>query len=461
MIPPALQYKIGQLSNFSRERISIQPNGSTTVGAGQKIIIDLPYSTLVDLESLSLEFNGQTTGPANSAQTLTKLFFPRNIASLIETLEVKFNNQTVQQINNYGLIYNKLNDLTINQDAIVKMNALGTNADPSYRINAAVDDGVITYQRGYNVAQPNDDLATRIDSRKFAIRSFLGILGSGSTTCIDTGMVGLVSIHITLNNGSCLMYGAPGAGAFNVAPTFTLSDITCKLTRYQMNNQYYEAISSSLNSGSPYEIAFENYEFFQSSATTNFNTSVRFTTASKSLKYLMGGFLLANRDTVGQVIASNPQDTVSFSGSKQYLQVDNFNNSRYFYTSLKGVDKSFFKVGSTQLPSTPSDDLDRYTNACELFNIDNDFSTSHHPAIMAVEYFNNGFGVDILNLNYSRETGGVYMMSGLDTLDLPVSIVWNTTQKAGYTDATNLIPFVVAVSDKKVQIYAGQQIRVM
>jgi hypothetical protein len=103
MIPQALQFKIGEILNFSRETIEIQPNGSSSVKSGQKIIIDLPYSTLVDLESLRLEFVGQTSGNTDNALINEQVFFPRNIASIIEQLEVKFNNITVQSINNYGL----------------------------------------------------------------------------------------------------------------------------------------------------------------------------------------------------------------------------------------------------------------------------------------------------------------------------------------------------------------------
>jgi hypothetical protein len=52
-------------------------------------------------------------------------------------------------------------------------------------------------------------------------------------------------------------------------------------------------------------------------------------------------------------------------------------------------------------------------------------------------------------------------MSGLDTLDLPLSITYHSTQKAGFTDATAKIPYVVTCSDSVVQIYQGQQIKLL
>ncbi len=61
---------------------------------------------------------------------MSNTFFPRNTQSLIETLEIKNRGQTRQLINNYGYIYNILNDFTTGADATNK-NRIGQNADPS------------------------------------------------------------------------------------------------------------------------------------------------------------------------------------------------------------------------------------------------------------------------------------------------------------------------------------------
>jgi hypothetical protein len=45
--------------------------------------------------------NGVATGPTGYCQSL---FFPKNTASLIETMEIKVGGQTRQLINNYGYI---------------------------------------------------------------------------------------------------------------------------------------------------------------------------------------------------------------------------------------------------------------------------------------------------------------------------------------------------------------------
>jgi hypothetical protein len=58
-----------------------------------------------------IQHNGSAgvLGPAGYCQSR---FFPRNTQSCIETMEIKIEGQTRQLINNYGYIYNILNDYT-------------------------------------------------------------------------------------------------------------------------------------------------------------------------------------------------------------------------------------------------------------------------------------------------------------------------------------------------------------
>ena len=134
-LPQGLLYRYKKISNISRQNMKFPPNnGQGEVWAGQKIIVTLPQNALVDLSTFTMDFKGYTqhngttsVGPLGYCQSR---FFPRNTQSLIETLEIKIGGQTRQLINNYGYIYNILNDYTTGTDATNK-NRIGQNADPS------------------------------------------------------------------------------------------------------------------------------------------------------------------------------------------------------------------------------------------------------------------------------------------------------------------------------------------
>jgi hypothetical protein len=117
--------------------MSIPPNnGQGDVWAGgQKIIVTLSQNVLIDLSTFSMNYKGYTKhngsngvlGPTGYFQSR---FFPRDNASLIETLEIKVAGQTRSLVNTYGYIHNILNDFTVGTDATNK-NRIGQNADPS------------------------------------------------------------------------------------------------------------------------------------------------------------------------------------------------------------------------------------------------------------------------------------------------------------------------------------------
>ena len=106
-IPSGMLYRVKSLSGISKQTLKLVPlSGQTTVTNGQKIIVALPPSSLVDLSTFELNFRGYTQHGGNGSAWATtagtatnvpnfvnKRYFPRNIASLIENLEIKINGQ--------------------------------------------------------------------------------------------------------------------------------------------------------------------------------------------------------------------------------------------------------------------------------------------------------------------------------------------------------------------------------
>ena len=78
-------------------------NGQATVKPGQRIIVDLPFNSTVDLSTFTWFFKGETThlGAAASGTEIAagggnpavpfcgSRFFPRNSASVIQSMQIK------------------------------------------------------------------------------------------------------------------------------------------------------------------------------------------------------------------------------------------------------------------------------------------------------------------------------------------------------------------------------------
>jgi len=142
-IPSGMLYRVKQIMGISKTTVKMVPmSGQTSVANGGKIIFSLPPNCLVDLSTIEFNFRGYTQHggngstwattsgtAANVANYVNKRYFPRNIASIIDSLEVKVNGQSRQNITQYGYLYNILHDYTCGFDAVEK-NRIGQNSDP-------------------------------------------------------------------------------------------------------------------------------------------------------------------------------------------------------------------------------------------------------------------------------------------------------------------------------------------
>lgn len=471
-IPNAMRYRISKLEGLSKQKINMPLlSGQTAVVQGQTIIVDLPYSSLCDLSTFEMKFLGETNqGPSLTAQGARVYSFPRYIQSIIQGIEIRFNNKTVQHIVDYNLIYNTLADLTIGDEGKGKHNT-GTNYDPSKKyIGGAAQLGYAPVAIG-NVAT---DIAR--DRQTYVIRNWLGLLGgNASTTCIDTNLIGSVQIRITLAPATVLSLGGPFTDAATdtaSAAGYTLNNINFSIMTYDMPPSFYDEVRSYLlTPGNSYSIYFPHYNTFYGSAKTTKSNTVQFSLSTQSLDYLIGTFLVANREVAqfpyNSLTAWNDyrtQDTRVATGALQA-----FNQSVYFQRNGENLATSQWDIGGSRMPSVPEDVLDCFNSTLQAFNLHNDTLGGCHSGLMSLHHFREAYFTSVLSLQWSGDGDGTYLMSGLNTKELPIQISWNTVADAAgvvpsvVADHNNIgtngsygLPFVIAAETKQVDLLAGR-----
>ena len=328
-LPQGLLYRYKKISNISRQNMKFPPNnGQGEVWAGQKIIVTLPQNALVDLSTFTMDFKGYTqhngtssVGPLGYCQSR---FFPRNTQSLIETLEIKIGGQTRQLINNYGYIYNILNDYTTGTDATNK-NRIGQNADPSCKYYSSKSGS--RRRCGFPLGLISDPKSAN-DQDDYTIRNWIGFF-QGSTSIIDTSMFGQIDIEITLAGAGVLGLGAipaaatltavtaanseigvaiPSANAVTAAiasegTSYKLSDINFTMVRYDLPKAVTDAMTAVLASNAVYQYWFPSYTSFSGAPVTGSKTgTTRISISTSSLEMLIGTFMVQNRDTQSNFI---------------------------------------------------------------------------------------------------------------------------------------------------------------
>jgi hypothetical protein len=213
-IPTAMQWRFKTIRKLLKETVPMTPNnGTTTVKPGQRIIVDLPFNSTVDLSTFSWFYKGQTNHAGAAADGLglsSFSFFPRNSASVIQSMQIKINGGIKVDIPDYNFVYNMLHDYTQGADALKRRQVGGENSDPSNKLYMVGND--IRERRGYSIGllSANDDLNDVVrDRQEYCVRSWLSLLGgNASTNIIDTQMLGIVTIELVLAPATMLMLGA-------------------------------------------------------------------------------------------------------------------------------------------------------------------------------------------------------------------------------------------------------------
>jgi len=474
-IPTGMLYRVKSLAGISKQTLKLVPlSGQTTVSSGGKIIVALPATSLVDLSTFELNFKGYTQHCGNDATWATtagtaanisnfvnKRYFPRNIASLIENLEIKINGQSRQNINQYGYIYNILSDYMSGHDATAK-NRCGQNSDPSNK--TTYNNGQLQRYAGFPVGCTSQGVDNSfLDQDSYTIRQWLGILGgNASTSIIDTSLYGDITIEITLAPAGVLMLSPPvgalianasvpnteinlsttAGAAVGAVPAqgtgYILSDIGFQITRYDMPRTYTDAVASVLQSGAVFKLYYPNYSTFMGQAQgLPKGGSTRINLSTQSLNMVISTYQVQDRDTqqapiLGQANtdgwgtlpgAVSTVGTVTTAASAGEFETHlksldyaltlgcakTLNNSKYFVRNGDGIDRCTYIVGAVRL--IPETIPEQFNGVLRAFNSQNDTLGGLYPGIQSLYHYQSQFYAHILSLNVTTEHD-MYTVSG-------------------------------------------------
>jgi hypothetical protein len=503
-LPTRMQFRFREINKILKQTVTLTPNnGQGTVNAGDTIILELPHNSIIDLTTLIMDYVGSTSrggktvdgsgiGAAGYVQTR---FFPRNSASIIEQLDVEINGSTRFTLNNYGVVYNTLFDLTAAQDSLNRRK-VGENADPSskYTVNAA---GVLSERRGYSTGLVADGSAN--DKENYVIRSWLGLLNP-STTILDTNILGSIVIKIRLSPANCLILGSPsdddiidvdaddsetgvavaavaaGAATNETTPFYSLSDVKFTICRLELPSEFYMTEASRLASGAVFKLWFPNYSVQScTSVPVGNKTGVNRTSIStRSLDWVMGTFRLADYQTISAPLNALPPAPAALGpiGATKYTWESQvraglrrlFNNSRYYARNGSSINSCTWKIGHAEHPKRNVQQ--QFDALLQHFNIQNDQgSGGMYPGIQSLHHFRETFYCDLISLNCNQSEPD-FVISGLNTQETPLQITWtvDATALPGVIDTlipdinAQCTPYLICGYTSCLEIRGGRQI---
>ena len=491
-VPLAMQWRFKELKKLLKETVPMTPNnGQASVRPGQRIIVDLPFNSTVDLSTFTWYYKGSTTHlgapvtgtaiPAvvaaggNPAVPVIDFcgtrFFPRNSSSVIQSMQIKINGGIKVDIPDYNFVYNMLYDYTQGADALKRRSVGGENADPSNKQYIVGSD--IIERRGYSFAKydPINDANNDVlrDRQEYCVRSWLSLLGgNASTNIIDTQMFGVITIEMVLAPASILMTGrqnnnqaivvvntnlpfrdevgrdalvvntaAVAAAIPAESANYTLSDLEFRIVRYLMPSEFYEAEANTLANGGVYKLWFPNYSVYTGNAVNalNKNSTNSFSISTKSLDYVIGTFRIPNYDVEGQVLNTriSSANTLEYGGT--YGTADSLIDAgvRRVFNQSRYFAHNGDSIKTTQwrvgnTPYEPQTIKENFNSLMQHFNIHQDTLSGMYPGINSLGAFREHSFASICSLNIPGESD-MYTISGLDTEQTPATIEWKVVSE--------------------------------
>ena len=272
----------------------------------QFINITLP-NEIIDLHTFKLYYTGTATNYfKTTGGKYTKRFFPRLSSSVIDEIEIKIDNQTIQYIREYNYLYSILNDINNSQDDLD-----GSAFDT---IQGHILDAYGDIQNNCKI-QATTDISETTDT--FFISKWLGFLNEGHRyfDCRDKN----VKIRIKL---------APAHILYNGINTV---DSTLSIDRFYDKNYYLTNIYATVNivDNAPLvpEFVFKDYttnkgEFLSLSK----NVAMSFTT-QKNILWLLGTFTSPIRESNTELILQHANSSTSKYGGqmKDTVSINQYN----------------------------------------------------------------------------------------------------------------------------------------
>jgi len=460
--PRPLAYAIKELSGFSKSTIRANPDKWDKVIAGDTIKVALPNNTLIDLKSLTLYCKGSGTTSAKAVH------FPRlGVSSLIRTLSIYVNGNLVERIDAYNVLYNKLYDMDGGGiDQVAKRHL--ENADPSVTISTST-----SVATGSGNPSITSKLATSTTDRKFVVSNWIGMLGTISTTIIDTNDLNKVEIEITFDSENTMFQSTSITRV--TGHNYELNDIHFLVSKINFNNPLYYQLKASKLLSSGLTIGYQTYIASKGSAVAK-STSVNVYTSvnSTSLDQLIFTMTPVENTTSNLLLYGNWDASSTATNAYEFNRIYNsgvttadagtdatiggfYNQSRYFRSDAVGLTSASWEINNTPLMPIPLQDYEIFQENLIALGYNNiDMGSGIHAGCVGLGNFLKYYFVFITSLEMIQTDA--FYKSGMNGL----SSALNICAKLSFSSTdSSFVPYIFAKTTRILQINEGHSIAVI
>jgi hypothetical protein len=193
------------------------------------------------------------------------LRFPRLSSSIIDTLNLYINGTLIENITDYGHLYNSLYDLSCAGDQTAKR--FLENSDPSILVDIGATDITCSTYKATSFGVGGK--AAHATAQPFYINNWLGFISTASTPVIDTNDTGVIELELRLKSKEILWStnsDANGTMATLTNPNYSIDNVVFTIQKIVFNDPLYYNLKASKLLGDGLTIGYNTYICSKSSS---------------------------------------------------------------------------------------------------------------------------------------------------------------------------------------------------
>jgi hypothetical protein len=452
--PAALAYNVRALSSLSKVPVRCQIDRIGDVKPNDTIRMSLPKNTLVDMNSLTMYYEG--IGDTNC-------HFPRNTTSMIKTLSWFCNGSLIERIDNFSVLAHTLYNMDGGGiDQIAKRHL--ENVDPSVYYETGITTSSVN--TGVFKITGNSDAV----KRKYSITTFPGFASSLSTKIIDLNDLNSLELEITFESANVMFQKSSTTRV--TAPGYTLSDVHFMVNKIIFNDPMYYNLKSAKLLSSGLTLSYQTYicskgAIAAKSSSYNVYTSINTT----SLDQLIATFTPEDQTTSNLLLATHWGSAGAAKPFNHLLGLDShesevaglscggyFNQSRYFRSDATGLTSISWEINNTPITPIPLSDYESYNESLIALGYNTqDMAIGVYPGLNSLAAYLKYFFANFCSLEMINPGPGGWK-TGLDgkssALNIVLKCVFGTTNE-------KITPYIFAKTTRILQINEGHSVTII
>jgi len=283
VVPENLNEIYRNLPGYRKQMIRFYADRSSTINQGEVIRYTFPKK-IICLDTLMKYFEFTSTASQSGTSTRQGTHFPRNSASLIDTLTIFINGQVFENIVSYNHLFNILYDNQTNYNYNISGVRSLEITDPSisYTLNPTTE-AITAVALG--TATGTTDASVCDTKRPIQIRNWCGFFNTAQRI-IDLTSVEFIA-EFRLANSNILWKGLDATSPTNLTPSYSIDNYYMTIQSISFDDDYYQKSLDALKAAGKYTIVFKTMSTARSAAIAKSSGPIlQFSTTAKYLSKL-------------------------------------------------------------------------------------------------------------------------------------------------------------------------------